>query len=308
MTIPVALRGDFKASQLRGLARKTKDGPHGAAASLTLAAIYDGATPHRGGEDWRRDTADHPGLGDAVCQCAGGMPACFDGKAPGNPSRLIDVQRQAILRRVESGPIPAIHGVVRWRLIDLAQPCDLRGVPRHGRQTDAEPGASRDGLPQALRHDPAIMHKPREPSRIFLKNFPARLDKVARKSNRRRQDRNLVPGRGSYRPEEQDHPQGGAKRGTRLERASGSANRIDLYLRCHLPETGQGRGSDPALLQYHEAMETCTSRKSPRRSHQELPRRPPRRSGRMASVSKIAHSRQHHHSRPAVEMPRAQSG
>ena len=26
MTIPVALRGDFKASQLRGLARKTKDG------------------------------------------------------------------------------------------------------------------------------------------------------------------------------------------------------------------------------------------------------------------------------------------
>ncbi len=27
MTIPVALRGDFKASQLRGLARKTKDGP-----------------------------------------------------------------------------------------------------------------------------------------------------------------------------------------------------------------------------------------------------------------------------------------
>jgi hypothetical protein len=34
------------------------------------------------------------------------------------------------------------------------------------------------------------------------------------------------------------------------ERAAGSANRIDLYLRCHLPETGQGRGSDPALLQY----------------------------------------------------------
>jgi hypothetical protein len=26
MTIPVALRGDFKVSQLRGLARKTKDG------------------------------------------------------------------------------------------------------------------------------------------------------------------------------------------------------------------------------------------------------------------------------------------
>ena len=31
------------------------------------------------------------------------------------------MQRQAIVRMVESGPIPAIHGVVRWRLIDLAQ-------------------------------------------------------------------------------------------------------------------------------------------------------------------------------------------
>src|ERR1017187_5856195 len=74
--------------------------------------------PHRGGEDWRRDAADHPGLGDAV-QCAG---CCRpDGKSPGQPSRLNDVQRQAIVRMIESGPIPAIHGVVRWRLIDLSQ-------------------------------------------------------------------------------------------------------------------------------------------------------------------------------------------
>ena len=43
MSIPVALRGDFKASQLRALARKTKDGPQ-ARRLLTLAAIYDGAT------------------------------------------------------------------------------------------------------------------------------------------------------------------------------------------------------------------------------------------------------------------------
>src|SRR5258705_6073695 len=27
---------------------------------------------------------------------------------------------------------------------------DIRGVPHHGRQTDVEPGAARDGLPQAL--------------------------------------------------------------------------------------------------------------------------------------------------------------
>jgi hypothetical protein len=35
--------------------------------------------------------------------------------------RLNDVQRQAIVGMIESGPIPAIHGVVRWRLIDLSQ-------------------------------------------------------------------------------------------------------------------------------------------------------------------------------------------
>ena len=43
MSIPVSLRGDFTAAQLRGLARKTKDGPQ-ARRLLALAAIYDGAT------------------------------------------------------------------------------------------------------------------------------------------------------------------------------------------------------------------------------------------------------------------------
>jgi hypothetical protein len=29
--------------------------------------------------------------------------------------------RAALMRAIEEGPIPAIHGVVRWRLIDLCQ-------------------------------------------------------------------------------------------------------------------------------------------------------------------------------------------
>ena len=41
--------------------------------------------------------------------------------APGKRSRLNDVQRRALVETVERGPIPAIHGVVRWRLIDLVQ-------------------------------------------------------------------------------------------------------------------------------------------------------------------------------------------
>ena len=41
--------------------------------------------------------------------------------SPGNRPRLTAEQRQVLMRIVESGPIPAVHGVVRWRLVDLAQ-------------------------------------------------------------------------------------------------------------------------------------------------------------------------------------------
>jgi transposase len=51
----------------------------------------------------------------------GGPDGLLDRKPPGQPSRLNDGQRQAIAQMIESGPIPAVHGVVRWRLIDLAQ-------------------------------------------------------------------------------------------------------------------------------------------------------------------------------------------
>jgi transposase len=118
MSIPVSLRGDFTASQLRALARKTKDGPQ-ARRLLALAAIYDGAT--------RTEAARIGGvtlqiIRDWVMRFnTRGAAGLLDGKSPGQPSRLNDVQRQAIVRMIESGPIPAIHGVVRWRLIDLSQ-------------------------------------------------------------------------------------------------------------------------------------------------------------------------------------------
>ena len=43
MSAPIPLRRDFDASQLRSLARRTKDSPQ-ARRLLALAAIYDGAT------------------------------------------------------------------------------------------------------------------------------------------------------------------------------------------------------------------------------------------------------------------------
>ena len=50
-----------------------------------------------------------------------GPAGLFDLKALGPRPRLDDAQRRALVEVVESGPIPAIHGVVRWRLIDLVQ-------------------------------------------------------------------------------------------------------------------------------------------------------------------------------------------
>ncbi len=43
----------------------------------------------------------------------------LNGKAPGNRPLLDDAQRETLRRMVEDGPIPAVHDVVRWRLIDL---------------------------------------------------------------------------------------------------------------------------------------------------------------------------------------------
>ena len=52
---------------------------------------------------------------------AGGPGGLIDRKHPGPRPKLNDGQRAALAEVVEAGPIPAIHGVVRWRRCDLAQ-------------------------------------------------------------------------------------------------------------------------------------------------------------------------------------------
>ena len=117
MSMPIALRTDFDAAAVRRVAKATKDAAQGRRL-LALAEIYDGGT--------RTNAARIGGVGlqtirDWVLACnANGPAGLIDGKAPGNASKLNEEQRQALARIVESGPIPAIHGVVRWRLRDLA--------------------------------------------------------------------------------------------------------------------------------------------------------------------------------------------
>ncbi len=118
MGSPVSLRDDFDAAALRLLARRTRDAGQGRRL-LALAAIYDCGSR---GDAARIGSVGLQTVRDWVLRFnAAGPDGLVDGKAPGQRPRLNDTQRQALARIVENGPIPAVHEVVRWRLVDLAQ-------------------------------------------------------------------------------------------------------------------------------------------------------------------------------------------
>src|SRR3954463_11843789 len=170
--MPVPLRTDFDADVLRAIARKTKDGPQ-ARRLLALATIYDGGTRTEAariggvtvqvGRDW------------VVKFNAHGPDGLIDRKPSGRPSRLTDAHRAALMARVDAGPIPAVHGVVRWRLIDLLQwlweelrisiskqtlsralramnYCKLSARPRHHAKSEAAVSAFKKTSPPVWRH------------------------------------------------------------------------------------------------------------------------------------------------------------
>jgi len=118
MRKPIPLRLDYDAPALRGLARASEDATQ-VRRLLALAVIYDGGSRTRAAEfggvtlqvvrDWvLRFNADGP-------------TGLIDRKAPGPPSLLRAEHRAALALMIENGPIPAVHGVVRWRIIDLCQ-------------------------------------------------------------------------------------------------------------------------------------------------------------------------------------------
>ena len=118
MPLAIALRSDLSATELRRLARRSKDAGQ-ARRLLALAAIYDGGT--------RSEAAR---LGNVTLQIvrdwvvrfnAEGPDGLIDHRAPGPTPLLTGAHRQALATQIDRGPIPAIHGVVRWRLSDLGQ-------------------------------------------------------------------------------------------------------------------------------------------------------------------------------------------
>ena len=118
MAAAIGVRGDFEAGALRAAAKRSKDGPQ-ARRLLALAAIYDGAR--------RSEAAKIGGVSLQIVRDwvlrfnAHGPDGLIDRKAPGQALRLKGEHRAALAAILESGPIPAVHGVVRWRIVDLRQ-------------------------------------------------------------------------------------------------------------------------------------------------------------------------------------------
>ena len=115
---PVAVRSDHTSKALRNLAKRSRDADQ-ARRFLSIAAVLDGASrtvaAKIGGMD--RQT-----LRDWVHRFnEDGPEGLINHTAPGPTPKLTKKQKAKLAARVEQGPIPAIHGVVRWRAIDLMQ-------------------------------------------------------------------------------------------------------------------------------------------------------------------------------------------
>ena len=116
----VPVRTDYTASEVRRFARRAKDGAQ-ARRLLALAAVLDGASRE---EAAKIGGMDRQTLRDWVIRYnEQGPDGLINIPSPGAPPKLDDTHKAFLRRLVEEGPIPAIHGVVRWRACDLIMRC-----------------------------------------------------------------------------------------------------------------------------------------------------------------------------------------
>ncbi len=112
----IEVRTDYTSGELRRLAQRTKNAAQ-ARRLLAIAAVLDGtsreAAAKIGGMD--RQT-----LRDWVIRFnERGPDGLINVPSPGVPPKLDEEHKAFLARTVEEGPIPAVHGVVRWRACDL---------------------------------------------------------------------------------------------------------------------------------------------------------------------------------------------
>jgi transposase len=127
----VAIRTSHTASELRRLAARAKDANQ-SRRLLSIAAVLDGMS--------RVEAAK---IGGMDRQTLRDWAHRFNQRGPDGlkdnwrrnvPRRLSEAQQQELAALVETGPDRAVHGVVRWRRIDLQRVIAERyGVEHHER-------------------------------------------------------------------------------------------------------------------------------------------------------------------------------
>lgn len=122
-----------------------------------------------------------------------------DNRRRGNPRRLSAEQQAELAQIVETGPDPAVGGVVRWRRVDLQRVVEERfGVHYHertiGKLLDALGFSHISPRPRHPKQDGAVVEA--------FKKLPAHARCPSGGRDAQEEDRDLVPGRGSDRSKE----------------------------------------------------------------------------------------------------------
>jgi hypothetical protein len=232
--MPVPLRSDFDAVQLRVIARKAKDGPQ-ARRLLALAAVYEGATriaaAKIGGvtlqivRDWVMKFNAHGPDGLINKKAPGQLRSSKTSIGRRSPRSSKKVQSQRFTVLCAGGSSISVNG--------SSKSSASRSLCRRSAENWAFASSRRVHV---------IMRRPMARSKI-LKKFPCPSGgHRAGERHRSRQHRNLVCRRGAHRSEEQDHPPLGEARHQALG-ADRSTHRLDLYLWRRLPKRRKGRSA-----------------------------------------------------------------
>lgn len=111
-------RNDYTSGQLRQAAARSHDA-NAARRMLALAFVLDGKSRSEAAASCGMDRQT---LRDWVHRYnIAGLDGLVDRKPPGAAPRLSPAQMRELAELVRRGPDPAVHGVVRWRRIDLSR-------------------------------------------------------------------------------------------------------------------------------------------------------------------------------------------
>jgi transposase len=112
----IAVRTNYTSDDIRRVAQRVKNAAQ-ARRLLAIAAALDGSSREQAA---KIGGMDRQTLRDWVIRFNEQGPDGLVNKlSPGAPGKLTDEHKAFLARLVEEGPIPAVHGVVRWRACDL---------------------------------------------------------------------------------------------------------------------------------------------------------------------------------------------